>query len=266
MAQIHPLAVVEPGATLADDVSIGPFCTVGAEVVLGPGVELVSHVAIAGLTRIGARTRIYPFASIGHPPQDKKYKGERSQLIIGEDNVIRESVSMNPGTEGDAMVTRVGDRNLFMLGAHVAHDCQVGSDCVFANNATLAGHVVVGDFATLGGLSAVHQRCRIGRYAFIGGLTGVERDVIPYGMAVGDRARLVGINLRGLQRRGFGKDDIQSIRTAYRLLFAPEGTLQERQEEVARLFADNAVVMEIVDFIRADSSRAIVQPEAEHAA
>jgi len=260
MPQIHPMTVVESGAKLADDVKIGPFCTIGAEVELDSGVELVSHVAVAGRTRIGARTRIFPFASIGHIPQDKKYRGEPSRLLIGADNVIRESVSMNPGTEGGGMETVIGDRNLFMLGAHVGHDCKVGNDTVFANNATLAGHVTVGDFATLGGLCAVHQYCRIGPHAFVGGMTGVERDVIPYGMVVGDRARLIGLNLRGLQRRGFSKDEINALRSAYDRLFAHDGTFQERVADIAESYADFALVGEVIDFIRADSSRALVQP------
>jgi UDP-N-acetylglucosamine acyltransferase len=266
MAHIHPSAVVAPEARIAETAIVGPFCVVGPGVELGEGAELVSHVAVAGITRIGARTRIFPFASIGHAPQDKKFGGEASSLEIGEDNVIREGVTMNPGTEGGGMVTRVGSRGLFMAGVHVGHDCQVGDDVILANNATLAGHVTLGDFAALGGLSAVHQFCRIGRHAFVGGMTGVERDVIPYGMAIGDRARLVGLNLRGLQRRGFAKEEIQHLRAAYGLLFAPEGTLAERLEDVARQFPDAVAVQEIVGFIRADSSRAIVQPAGHGAA
>jgi UDP-N-acetylglucosamine acyltransferase len=260
--RIHPSSVVAPGASIAEDVIIGPFCTVGAEVVLGAGVELVSHVAVAGRTEIGARTRIVPFASIGHEPQDKKFHGEASRLVIGEDNVIREGVTMNPGTEGGGMLTRIGHRGLFMAGAHVAHDCQLGDDVIMANNATLAGHVTVGNFAVFGGLSAVHQFCRIGDHAIIGGLTGVERDVIPYAMAMGDRARLVGLNLRGLRRRNFSKEDIQAMSAAYEALFASVGTMAERLEGVATQYAGVAPVMEIITFIRADSSRAFCQPEA----
>ncbi|HTH97895.1 MAG TPA: acyl-ACP--UDP-N-acetylglucosamine O-acyltransferase [Stellaceae bacterium] len=258
--RIHPSAVVDPAARIADDVVVGPFCVVGPQVALGGGVELISHVAVAGITEIGARTRIFPFASIGHEPQDKKFHGESSRLIVGEDNVIREGVTMNPGTEGGGMLTRVGSRGLFMAGAHVAHDCQLGDDVIMANNATLAGHVTVGDFAFLGGISAVHQFCRIGDHAIVGGMTGIERDVIPYAMAIGDRARLTGLNLRGLRRRGFSKEDIQSLGAAYALLFGPEGTLIERLDTVADRFAGVAPVMEIVAFIRADSSRAICQP------
>jgi UDP-N-acetylglucosamine acyltransferase len=266
MPQIHPTAIVEAGAQLADDVTIGPYCCVGPQVTLGAGVVLQSHVVVTGDTKIGARTRAFPFVSLGQVPQDKKYKGEPARLEIGEDNVIREGVTMNIGTEGGGMLTRVGDRGLFMAGSHIGHDCQVGNDTVFANNATLAGHVIVGDFAFLGGLSAVHQFCRIGPYAMVGGLTGVERDVIPYGMVVGDRARLVGLNLRGLQRNGFSADAIRAIRQAYGELFAAEGTLADRIAAVADNYTDAPAVMEIIDFIRADSSRRLVQPDTENGA
>ena len=262
MARIHPTAIIESGAELADSVTVGPYCIVGPRVELDEDVQLISHVVVTGVTRIGARTRIFPFATIGGEPQDKKFRGEVSSLVVGADNVIREQVTMNTGTEGGGLVTRVGDRGLFMAGAHVAHDCQVGDDVIMANNATIAGHVSLGDFAFLAGLSAVHQFCRIGHHAFVGGMTGVERDVIPYGMVVGDRARLVGLNLRGLQRRGFPKEEIQALRSAYRMLFAPEGTLAERLDDVAAHFGHVVAVDEVVKFIRADSSRAICQPEA----
>ena len=262
MAKIHPTAIIEFGAELADSVTVGPYCIVGARVTLDEDVELISHVVVTGVSRIGARTRIFPFATIGGEPQDKKFRGEISSLVVGADNVIREQVTMNTGTEGGGLVTKVGDRGLFMAGAHVAHDCVVGDDVIMANNATIAGHVTLGDFAFLAGLSAVHQFCRIGHHAFVGGMTGVERDVIPYGMVVGDRARLVGLNLRGLQRRGFPKEEIQALRSAYRMLFAPEGTLAERLDDVAEHFGHVVAVDEVVKFIRADSSRAICQPEA----
>jgi UDP-N-acetylglucosamine acyltransferase len=266
MAQIHPAAIVDPGAELADDVTIGPFCHVGPQVRLGPRVALISHVVVGGITTIGSGTRIFPFASIGLEPQDLKYRGEPSRLEIGADNLIRESVSINTGTEGGGMVTRIGDRNLFMLGSHIGHDCQVGNGTVFANNATLAGHVTVGDFAFLGGLSAVHQFCRIGQSAMIGGVTGVEHDVIPYGMVTGDRARLDGLNLRGLQRRGFTGPEIQTLRQAYKYLFGEEGTFAERVDLTAERYADFKPMREIIGFIRADSKRRIVQPVAGHGA
>ncbi len=261
MAQIHPTAIVAHGARLADDVVIGPYCVVGECVVLAGGVRLISHVVVDGRTTIGERTRIFPFASIGHEPQDLKYDGEASSLEIGADNTIREHVTMNPGTAGGGMVTRIGDHCLFMVGAHVAHDCQIGNYVIMANNATLAGHVVVEDHALLGGLSAVHQFVRIGRHAMIGGMSGVERDVIPYGQVMGDRARLHGLNIIGMQRRGFSRDDIQSLRSAYNCLFGDTGTLSERVEEVARRFGGIRPVDDLVAFIRADSSRAICQPK-----
>jgi UDP-N-acetylglucosamine acyltransferase len=262
MPGIHPTAVIEPGALIPDTAFIGPFCHIGSHVELGENVVLISHVVIAGRTAIGANTRIFPFASIGHEPQDLKYAGEESQLLIGSGNTIREYVTMNPGTLGGGMVTRVGDHCLFMAGSHVAHDCQVGSRVIMANNATLAGHVTLGDHAFLGGLSAVHQFVRIGEHAMIGGMTGVERDVIPFGSAMGDRARLVGINLIGMQRRGFGREEIQAVRTAYQQLFSEGGTLNERVQEVAERFAESPAVMQIVNFIRADSNRALCQPKS----
>lgn len=260
MPQIHPTAIIENGAKLGAEVRIGPYCVVGSEVELGDKVELVSHVAVAGITSIGAETRIFPFASIGHQPQDLKYKGEPSRLVIGKRNLIREGVTMNPGTEGGGMLTQVGDGCLFMAGAHVAHDCRVGDNVIMANNATLAGHIDVGDFAFVGGLAAVHQFCRIGKHAMIGGMSGVEQDVIPYGMVTGNRAHLSGLNLVGLKRRGFDREQIHKLRAAYRLLFADEGTLAERLEDVAQLFADLEVVQDVVDFVRNASSRGICLP------
>lgn len=266
MIAIHPTAIVEPGAKLGEEVTIGPYCIVGPEVELGEGISLTSHVVIAGRTTIGPNTRIYPFASIGHPPQDLKYKGESSQLVIGANNVIREYVTMNPGTEGGGMVTQVGNNGLFMVGAHVAHDCKIGNHVIMANNATLAGHVEVGNWAILGGLSAVHQFVRVGHHAMIGGMSGVEHDVIPYGSVMGDRARLSGLNVVGLKRRRFSREDIHALRTAYRLLFAQEGAMAERLADVEAMFGDNKPVMDIVNFIRFDSSRSMCQPRAEHAA
>ena len=257
---IHPLAVVEAGAKLGVGVTIGPFCTVGPDVELGDHSELVSHVSLAGHTKIGAHARIFPFASIGHIPQDLKYRGEESVLEIGTHCMIREGVTMNPGTEGGGLVTRVGNHATFLANAHVAHDCHVGNHVIFSNNVMLAGHCHVGDYAILGGGAAVHQFCRIGAHAFIGGLSGVENDVIPYGIALGNRAHLAGLNMVGLKRRGFSREAIQDIRRAYRLLFAEEGTLQERIEDVANDFADDAIVSEILDFLRAAGSRSICTP------
>ncbi|MGK2871451.1 MAG: acyl-ACP--UDP-N-acetylglucosamine O-acyltransferase [Alphaproteobacteria bacterium] len=259
--EIHPSAVVHKGAQLGRGVAIGPYCVVGENVVLGDAVTLHSHVTIAGRTTLGAGCTVFPFASIGHPPQDQKYAGETSELIVGANNVIREHVTMNPGTAGGGMVTRVGDNGLFMAGAHVAHDCEVGNHVILANHATLAGHVTLGDYAILGGLSAVQQFARVGRHAMIGGMSGVVDDVIPYGSVVGNRAHLGGLNIVGLKRRGFSRDQIHGLRNAYRMLFAAEGTLQERLEDVAAQFKDHAEVMEIVDFIRA-ATRSICTPAA----
>ena len=220
---------------------------------------------VTGRTRLGAGTTVYPFASIGHPPQDMKYDGEPSSLEIGENNVIREHVTINPGTAGGDMVTRIGEGCLFMVGAHVAHDCMIGDHVVLANNATLGGHVKIGEWAIIGGMTAIHQYVRIGRHAIVGGMTGVEHDVIPYGSVVGDRGRLAGLNLIGLKRRGFGRDTIHDLRRAFRLLFADEGTMTERVSDVSELFIENEPVMDIVNFIQVESSRSICQPKMDGA-
>jgi UDP-N-acetylglucosamine acyltransferase len=260
---VHPTAVVAEGARLAAGVRIGPFCVVGPDVSLGEGVALESHVAVAGVTEIGPRTRVWPFASIGHAPQDLKYRGEPTRLVIGADCLIREHVTMNPGTVQGAGLTRVGDRGLFMVGVHVGHDCVIGDDVVFANNATLGGHVEVGEQVVLGGLSAVHQRVRIGRGAMVGGMTGVEKDVIPYGLVIGDRARLAGLNLVGLKRRGVAHEEIHRIRAAYRAIFLGEGALAERAAGAARVFVDCPRAHEIAAFILADTSRSFCTPDAQ---
>jgi UDP-N-acetylglucosamine acyltransferase len=263
-ANIHPSAVVEAGAKLGQGVKIGPFSIVGADVVLGDGCELVSHVVVTGRTTIGARTKLFPFASIGHQPQDLKFKGELSTLVIGADCLIREGVTMNPGTQGGIMTTVVGDRCAFLANSHVGHDCQIGNDVIFSNNVMLAGHCTVGDFAIIGGGAAVIQFARIGAHSFIGGMSALENDLIPYGMVVGNRAYLSGLNIIGLRRRGFAQSDVHSLRRAYRMLFANEGTLAERVEDVANEYKGNAIVEEIVAFIRAGGKRAICTPRVGH--
>jgi len=260
---IHATAVIDPQAKLGNDVQIGPYCVVGPDVELGDRVRLVAHVVVDGRTKIGAGTVIYPFASIGQRPQDLKYHGEPSTLEIGENNQIREHVTMNPGTEGGGMVTKVGNNGLFMVGTHVAHDCLLGDNVIMANNATLAGHVHVGDFAVIGGLAAVHQFVRIGSHAMIGGMAGVESDVIPYGVVKGDRAYLAGLNLIGLERRGFGREDIHALRGAYRMLFSKEGTMSERLEDVASHYAAQKLVEDMVGFIRSRASRALCLPDEQ---
>ena len=258
---IHPTAIVEDGATVADGVSIGPFSVVGRDVTLGEGVVLHSHAVVAGRTTIGARTEIFPFASIGHKPQDLKYKGEASTLTIGTDCMIREGVTINPGTEGGGMTTTVGNGCAFLANSHVGHDCHVGNNVIFSNNVMLAGHVEVGDFAILGGGAAVIQFARVGEHAFLGGMSGLEQDLIPYGMALGNRAYLSGLNIIGLKRRGFSASEIHDLRRAYRLLFAAEGTLLERVDDVAEEFKDHATVMEIIAFIRAGGKRSMCTPK-----
>lgn len=266
MPTIHPTAIIDSAAKIGEKAVIGPYCVVGPYVELSHGVRLHSHVVIDGFTKIGADTHVYPFASIGLAPQDLKYRGEASRLEIGCSTVIREHVTMNPGTQGGQMVTRIGDHCLLMAGCHVAHDCTIGDHVILVNCATLGGHVQVDDWAIIGGLSAAHQFTRIGRHAMIGGMTGVESDVIPFGRVTGNRARLEGLNIVGLKRRDFSREAIHALRHAYRLLFAQEGTMAERIEDVVELFSDNPTVMEIVDFIRVDSSRGICQPGLEDAA
>lgn len=258
---IHPTAIIEQGAKLGAGVKIGPFCVVGPEVALGEGVELVSHVAVAGTTAIGPRTRIFPFASIGHQPQDLKFHGEPCTLSVGADCIIREGVTMNPGTEGGGSQTVVGDRCAFLANSHVGHDCHVGNNVVFSNNVMLAGHCHVGDFAIIGGGAAVIQFARVGPHAFVGGMSGLENDLIPYGMALGNRAYLSGLNIVGLQRRGFSRNDIHDLRRAYRLLFAAEGTLMERLDDVAQEFSTHPIVQEIVAFIRQGGKRSLCTPK-----
>ncbi len=259
-ASIDPLARVDPGARLGEGVQIGPWCTVGPGVSLGPRTRLISHVSMTGHVETGEDCVIYPFASLGHPPQDFKYSGEETRLIIGARTVIREHVTMHPGTAVGRGETRIGDDGYFMVGVHVAHDCVLGNRVVMANNATLGGYVTVEDHVNFGGLAAVHQYARIGRHAFIGGGAILTTDVIPFGMAHGNHARLTGLNLVGLKRRGFPRETIHDLRSAYRLLFAAEGTFQERLADVASLFQESAEVQEVVDFIRAGGERALCLP------
>lgn len=257
---VHPTAVIHEGASLGDNVVVGPYCVVGENVALGDNVTLKAHVYVEGRTSIGAGTSVYPFASLGTAPQDLKYAGEESALVIGKNNTIREHVTMNPGTKQGAMKTVTGDHCLFMMAAHVAHDCVVGDHVIMANNATLAGHVHVGDYAVLGGLSAVHQFVRIGAHAIVGGMSGVENDVIPYGRVKGERAHLAGLNLIGLERRGFSKEDIRNLQRAFSRLFEGEGTMVERIEAVADDFAHDETVLSIVNFAREKTKFPLCQP------
>lgn len=260
MRKIDPSARVDAGAKLGADVTIGPFCVVGGEVELGDRVELVSHALVAGRTRIGAGTRVFPFAALGGPPQSLRHAGGESRLEIGADCIVREAVTINAGTDFGGGLTSVGDRCFLMTGAHVAHDCRVGDDVIFANSATLGGHVVVGDKVFLGGLCAVHQFVRIGEESIVGGLSGVEHDVIPFGSVLGARAQLGGLNLIGLKRRGYPRDSIHALRRAYRMLFFGGGTLAERVEAVDGAFRGDVNVAKIVAFVRADTKRRLTTP------
>jgi UDP-N-acetylglucosamine acyltransferase len=257
---IHRTAIVEDGARIGSGGRVGAFCHVGGNVTLGEGVVLESHVVVTGNTTVGARTRIFPFASIGHQPQDLKYKGEPSTLTIGADCLIREGVTMNPGTEGGGMETIVGDRCTFLANSHVGHDCRIGSNVILSNNVMLAGHLTVGDYAGIGGGAAVIQFTRVGAHSYLGGMSGLENDLIPYGMALGNRAHLSGLNIVGLQRRGFSREDIHTLRRAYRLLFADEGTLVERMEDVEKEFKAHPIVTEILAFIRERGRRGLCMP------
>ena len=259
-ANIHPTAIISEGAVIGAGCTVGPYCLVGSRVELAANVSLKSHVVVEGDTRIGEDTVIWPFASIGHQPQDLKFGGEHSQLQLGARNMIRESVTMNPGTEGGGMVTRIGNDNLFMVNVHVGHDCQVGDNIVIANNVSLAGHVIVEDNVVIGGHSGVHQFCRIGRGAMVGVLSAVLSDVIPYGTVTGDAATLGGLNLVGLKRRQANKSDMNGLRSAFRDVFTGDGTLRERASRTKGNFPENPLVQDMVDFILSDSDRAFCQP------
>jgi UDP-N-acetylglucosamine acyltransferase len=260
MTRLHPTAIVHDGATLGADVEIGPYSIVGPHVTLGDGVQLQSHVIIEGETEIGEGCVVHPFANLGGPPQHSAHKGELTRLVIGARNMIREHVTMHTGTVSGRGVTVVGSDGLFMAGSHVAHDCIVGNNVVLANCATLGGHVHMADYVFMGGLAAAHQFSRIGRYSFIGGLAAVTKDVIPFGSVWGNHAHLEGLNLVGLRRRGFSREQINQLRAAYRLLFADEGTFQERLADVAETYAASPEVMEIVSFIQADANRPLCLP------
>lgn len=255
---IDSRAVISPQAYIAADVQIGPFCVIGPNVTIGAGTWIGPHVVICGSTRIGAGNKIYQFASLGDAPQDKKYQGEPTRLEIGDRNVVRESVTVNRGTvQGDG-VTRIGDDNLLMAYAHVAHDCRLGNQIVLSNVATLGGHVEIGDFAILGGLSAVHQFTKVGAYCFIANNAAVTRDVPPYVMAVGQPAQPHSINAVGLRRRGFSEDQIRNVRRAYRVLYRSGLKLKAALEELDDAAITQSEIRPFVDFIRR-SSRSIVR-------
>jgi len=260
-ATIHSSAIIVEGARVGANCTVGPYCVVGPNVVLGRGVALDSHVVVGGHTTIGDDCRIWPFASLGSQPQDLKYQGEVTRLEIGSGNMIREYVTMNPGTAQGGGLTSVGDDNLFMMQVHVGHDCRVGSHCVLANSVALGGHVTVGDNAVLGGLAGIHQFVRIGQGAMIGTGSSVVNDVIPYGSVVSARGHLGGLNLIGLRRRGVDKSHMNALRALYKDLFADAGNLQERARALQADAPDNTLTADVLEFVLSASERAFCTPE-----
>jgi UDP-N-acetylglucosamine acyltransferase len=258
MADVHPSALIEPGARLGDGVRVGPFCVVGPEVALHDGVELKSHVVVTGQTEIGAGSVVFPFAVLGEIPQDLKFAGERTRLVIGRRNRIREHVTMNTGTAHGGGVTRVGDDGLFMAGCHIAHDVTVGDRVIVVNSSAVAGHCVLGDDVIVGGLSGVHQWVRIGAGAIIGACTMVTHDVIPHALVHGARGEMEGLNLVGLKRRGVAREEIAALREALEVLRGGEGAFATRVAGLAG--TESALVREIVDFVTAPSHRQFLTP------
>ena len=246
---IHETAIIDDSAVIADDVEIGPYTIVGPGVEIGAGTVVGPHVVLRGPTTIGKENRIFQFASIGEDPQDLKYHGERSRLVIGDRNTIRECVTMHRGTEGDNNLTEIGNDNLFMAYVHVAHDCIIGNHIILANNATLAGHVVVEDYAILGGFTAVHQFTRLGSYCFTGFATALDRDVLPYFTVAGNRAKARGINKEGLVRKGFKPETVRALQDTYKILVKSKGTMKEKLERVTELAAVHPEVQRIIDFL-----------------
>tara|TARA_R110000868_G_scaffold95751_2_gene263223 strand:- start:2258 stop:3052 length:795 start_codon:yes stop_codon:yes gene_type:complete len=258
--QIHPTAIIAPEAKIGEGCEIGPYCIIGPNVILHDRVRLVSHVTISGYTEIGEDCVLYPAVHLGHPPQDFKFQGEETWLILGQRNILRENVTMHPGTAFSRGRTVVGNDGYYMVGSHVAHDCIIGDRVVLANGAQIAGSAQIGDHVIVGGLGGVYQNTRVGRHAFIGAMAKVVSDVIPYGMVNGNDAYLAGLNVIGLKRRGMPREALRDLRAAYRLMFAEEGTFQERLADAAETYPDNAHVVEIIEFIRAASKRSLCMP------
>jgi len=259
---IHQSSIIDQKAKIGKNVKIGPFCFVGPQVQLNEGVELISNVHIEGNTKIGKGTKIFPFASIGTAPQDLKYKGEANSLEIGENNVIREYVTINPGTVGGGSKTVVGNNCLLMISSHIAHDCKIGNNVVIANNVPLGGHVTIEDFVIIGGNSAVQQFTRIGRLAMIGGMTGVLKDVIPFGLSFGNRNYLKGVNIIGLRRKKYDNKKIMELKEAYEEIFS-SNNLQENLSKINGEYQGNDLVKEVTNFIEKDKKRPICTPLSE---
>lgn len=265
MSSIHHTAIISPSAQIGAGCEIGPYCVIGPKTSLGKNNILKSHVVLDGKLSIGEGNSFFPFTSIGQIPQDKKYHGEDSELVIGNNNIFREYVTANLGTEAGGMKTIIGDDCLFMASSHVAHDCRIGNGVILANSVALAGHVEIGDYAIIGGLSAIHQFTRIGAYAMIGGMSGIAEDVIPCGLAMGERANLIGLNLIGLKRRNLSKQQIADLRSAFDMLFDSKSlTFHERVQQVSGSFADSEMVKQIIDFIEQAGPRTISKPKRTH--
>jgi UDP-N-acetylglucosamine acyltransferase len=256
---IHKTAVIDKNARIDTNVEIGPYCVIGANVEIGQDTKIQSQVSITGRTKIGKNNKVYPFASIGNDPQDLKYKGEKTDLIIGDGNTIREYTTINTGTVGGGGLTKIGDNSLLMIGVHIAHDCIIGDNVVIANSAAIAGHAEIGDQVIIGGNCGVQQFTRIGKMAMIGGMTGVSRDVIPYGVSLGNRNYLDGINIIGLRRKKISNKDIICLSDAYKEIFKTE-SLNENLSKLNGNFKDNIFVQEIIDFINKDKKRPICTP------
>ena len=259
MSAVHPSALVALGAELGAGVEIGPWCQIGPEVVLEPGARLISHVVVDGRTRVGAEAVLYPFATVGLAPQDLKYRGEPTATVIGPRTIVREHCTIHRGTATGAGITRVGADCLLMAVAHVAHDCVIGDGVIIANNVVMGGHVEIGHGAVIGGAAALHQFVRIGRAAMVGGVSGVEADVIPYGSVIGNRARLAGLNLVKLKRAGVARAQIHHLRAAFRTLFQAEGVFADRLALVRARYGDDPLVAEILAFIAAPSHRGLIR-------
>ena len=257
---IHKSSVIDSKAKISKNLKVGPFCYIGPNVVLGENVELISNVHIEGNTKIGSGTRIFPFASIGTQPQDLKFKNEKNSLFIGEKNTIREYVTINPGTEGGGSTTEIGNDCLFMISSHVAHDCKIGNNVIIANNVPLGGHVRIEDSVVIGGNSAVQQFTRIGRLAMIGGMTGVLKDVTPFGLSIGNRNYLQGLNLIGLRRKKYDNKKIMGLDKAYKEIFASKN-LYENLSKINGEYKDNELVSEVIKFIEKDKKRPICTPQ-----
>lgn len=260
MSNIHSTAIISDGAKIAEDVSIGPFCVIGGEVEIDSGTQISSHVVIEGKTKIGKNNKIFPFAILGVVPQDLKFKGEQAKLEIGDNNTIREYCNFHLGTEDGGMLTKIGSNNLFMVGVHIAHDCMIGDNIVMANHATMAGHVEVQDDVVIGGLAAVHQFTRIGKGSMIGGLSAVVNDVVPFTTASGERANVAGLNLVGVKRKGYSKDQINDLRAYFKDVFQSNSDLSftKKIEEFAK-DRNSDLVTQIAEFVNSESARQFTQ-------